>query len=104
MFYVSILLVQLRIAGAFANLTKKGGDPVARVREILPHLQSIEWTVVAIEAAFNAAGTAHNRKATDFFAPVRFAVSGQGGGAHLIGVLHALGRDLTLGRLQSFIA
>jgi len=89
---------------AFANLTKKGGDPVARVREILTHLQSIEWNVAAIEAAFNAAGIEHNRKPTDFFAPVRFAVSGQGGGAHLIGVLHALGRDLTLARLQSFIA
>ena len=89
---------------AFANLTKKGGEPTARVREILTHLQSIEWNVAAIEAAFNAAGTEHNRKPTDFFAPVRFAVSGQGGGAHLIGVLHALGRDLTLARLQSFIA
>jgi len=80
--------------GAKANLTKKGGDPVARVRELLP----------ALEAAFAAVGAARERKPTDYFAPVRFAASGQGGGAHLLGVLRVLGRDTTLARLKSFAA
>ena len=35
---------------------------------------------------------------------VRFATSGQGGGAHLLGVLRVLGRDTTLARLKAFIA
>jgi hypothetical protein len=35
---------------------------------------------------------------------VRFATSGQGGGAHLLGVLRVLGRDTTLARLKSFAA
>ncbi len=90
--------------GAKANLTKKGGDPVARVRELLPALESAAWNEPALEAAFAAVGAAHERKPTDYFAPVRFAISGQGGGAHLLGVLRVLGRDTTLARLKSFAA
>ena len=90
--------------GAVANLTKKGGDPVARVRELLPALQASEWTEPALEAAFAAVGAANNRKPTDYFAPARFAISGQGGGAHLLGVLRVLGRDVTLARLQAYAA
>ena len=89
---------------ALANLTKKGGDPQARLRELLPHLESCPWTDSGLESAFNAAATAHQRKATDFFAPARFATSGQGGGPHLLGVLMVLGRDATLARIKSFIA
>jgi glutamyl-tRNA synthetase len=90
--------------GAMANLKKKGGDPVARVRELLPTLEAAEWTEPALEAAFAAVGTANERKPTDYFAPARFAISGQGGGAHLLGVLRVLGRDTTLARLKAFIA
>ncbi len=90
--------------GAMANLTKKGGDPAARVRELLPALRTADWTEPALEAAFAAVGAAHGRKPTDYFAPARFAVSGQGGGAHLLGVLRVLGRDTTLARLQAFVA
>jgi glutamyl-tRNA synthetase len=90
--------------GALANLTKKGGDPVARIRELLPTLESAAWTEPALEAAFAAVGAARERKPTDYFAPVRFAASGQGGGAHLLGVLRVLGRDTTLVRLKSFAA
>jgi glutamyl/glutaminyl-tRNA synthetase len=85
---------------ALANLTKKGGDPQARVAEILPALEACEWTEPALEAAFATVGTALGRKPTDYFAPVRFAVSGQGGGAHLLGVLRALGKDKVLKRLK----
>ncbi len=89
-------------ANALANLTKKGGDPAARLREILPALESCPWTEADLEAAFAATGTAHQRKATDYFAPVRYAVSGQGGGPHLLGVLRALGQTKTLARLKAF--
>jgi glutamyl-tRNA synthetase len=89
---------------ALANLTKKGGDPRARIQELLPHLESCAWTENGLESAFNAAASAHQRKPTDFFAPARFATSGQGGGPHLLGVLRVLGRDTTLARLKSFIA
>ncbi len=88
---------------AFANLKKKGGDPAARLRELLPHIEACEWTDAGIEAAFNAAAAAHQRKATDFFAPARFATSGQGGGPHLLGILRVLGRDTTLGRIKAFL-
>jgi glutamyl-tRNA synthetase len=85
---------------ALANLTKKGGDPQARVAEILPALEACEWTEPALEAAFATVGAALGRKPTDYFAPVRFAVSGQGGGAHLLGVLRALGKEKVLQRLN----
>jgi glutamyl/glutaminyl-tRNA synthetase len=88
--------------GALANLTKKGGDPAARVRELLPALEAAEWSEPALEAAFATVGAAHGRKPTDYFAPARFAVSGQGGGAHLLGVLRVLGRDATLARLRAY--
>jgi glutamyl-tRNA synthetase len=90
--------------GALANLTKKGGDPVARIRELLPTLEAAAWTEPALEAAFAAVGAARERKPTDYFAPARFAISGQGGGAHLLGVLRVLGRDTTLARLKAFAA
>jgi len=53
-----------------------------------------------MEAAFAAVGAAQGRKPTDYFAPVRYAVSGQGGGAHLLGVLRALGKETVLKRLK----
>jgi len=85
---------------ALANLTKKGGDPQARLAEIIPALEACEWTEPAMDAAFAATGAAHGRKPTDYFAPVRFAVSGQGGGAHLQAVLRVLGKEKVLKRLK----
>ena len=85
---------------ALANLTKKGGDPRARLAEIIPALESCEWTEPAMDAAFAAVGATHGRKPTDYFAPVRFAVSGQGGGAHLQAVLRVLGKEKVLKRLR----
>jgi glutamyl/glutaminyl-tRNA synthetase len=87
---------------ALANLSKKGGDPAARIREILPALEKCAWTEADLDAAFAATGAAHQRKATDYFAPVRYAVSGQGGGAHLLGILRLLGQDKVLARLRAF--
>ncbi len=85
---------------ALVNLTKKGGDPQARVAEILPALEACEWTEAAMDDAFAAVGAAQGRKPTDYFAPVRYAVSGQGGGAHLQGVLRVLGKEKVLKRLK----
>ncbi|NBX34446.1 glutamate--tRNA ligase, partial [bacterium] len=85
---------------ALANLTKKGGDPQARLAEIIPALEACEWTEPAMDAAFAATGAAQGRKPTDYFAPVRFAVSGQGGGAHLQAVLRVLGKEKVMKRLK----
>jgi hypothetical protein len=40
----------------------------------------------------------------DYVSRIDGAISGQGGGAHLLGVLRVLGRDTTLARLKSFAA
>ena len=89
---------------ALANLTKKGGDPMARISEVLPHLVTATWDDAGIDAAFAAAGTEYTQKPTAYFAPIRYAVSGHGGGPHLQAVLRTLGKEKVLARLRAFTA
>ena len=42
-------------------------------------------------------------KPTDYFAPLRFAVSGQPGGPGLHEMLELIGKERTLSRVKSFI-
>ena len=87
------------------GLAKKG-DPKARVSEILPDLQAIEennWNTDALNAAFEARAAALGKKKTEFFQPVRFAVSGQGSGPDFFPLLAALGRGCVIGRLEKFV-
>ncbi len=85
-------------------LSKLKGDPKSSVRQVLAHLESAAWDNPGIDAAFTAAGAEHGQKPTPFFAPTRYAVSGQAGGPHLTDVLRVLGRERTLNRLRLFAA
>ena len=84
-------------------LAKLKGDPRAAVAQALPHLEAAAWDNPGIDAAFAAAGAAHGQKPTAFFAPVRYAVSGQAGGPHLSDVLRVLGKERVLGRMRGFV-
>ncbi len=90
---------------ARANVSKKA-DPKARCAALLPHLETVAdfADTAAVDAAFAAAGAAAGCKATDFFAPLRFAVSGLGSGPDMHPLLAALGRDKVLARLRRFTA
>jgi len=89
---------------ALEGLTRKGGDPAARVREALAPLESAEWSVAGIDAALAAAAACHGQKPSAYMAPVRFALSGQAGGPHFHDVLLLLGRERSLARLRAFAA
>lgn len=87
-----------------AKLCKKA-DPAARCRELVPALETApDVDAATIDALFAKLGEAHGVKATDYFAPLRFAVSGQPGGPGLHEILELLGRERTLARVKNFIA
>ncbi|MDP0498142.1 MAG: glutamate--tRNA ligase family protein [Verrucomicrobiota bacterium JB024] len=81
----------------------KKGDPTARLAELLPALENTtEWTEASLEAAFGAVAEANGQKPTMYFPIARLAVSGQGGGVPLFGLLAVLGRDRVLDRMKAF--
>ncbi len=85
-------------------LARLKGDPKAAVAQVLPHLDAAAWDNAGIDAAFAAAGEAHGQKPTAYFAPVRYAISGQAGGPHLSDVLRVLGKEKVLARARAFAA
>ena len=89
---------------ALEGLSRKGGDPAARVREALPALEAAAWDTAGIDAALAAAAAAHGQKPSAYMAPVRYGVSGQAGGPHFHDVLALLGKDRCLARLRAFAA
>ncbi|MDR2429590.1 MAG: glutamate--tRNA ligase [Puniceicoccales bacterium] len=92
--------------GAAREALEKKGDPVARVRELLPALEAVAGfeDAAALDAvvARTVAGT--GRKPGEYFAPLRYAVSGLGGGPDLHSVLRILGRDRVLARARRFVS
>lgn len=81
----------------------KKGDPAARLAELLPALESTTaWTEASLEAAFGAVAEANGQKPTAYFPIARLAVSGQGGGVPLFGLLAVLGRERVLSRMRAF--
>ena len=87
----------------FAKLLKKS-DPAARCRELVPALEAAPDVAPAtIDAIFAKLGAEHGVKPTDYFAPMRFAVSGQPGGPGLHEMLELLGKERTISRVKKFI-
>lgn len=88
---------------AFAKLCKRG-DPVARCRELVPAIEAAADVAPAtIDAIFEKLGAENGVKPTDYFAPMRFAVSGQAGGPGLHEVLELLGKERVLSRVKKFV-
>ena len=86
-----------------AKLRKKS-DPAARCRELVPALEAApDVAPTTIDALFEKLGAEHGVKPTDYFAPLRFAVSGQPGGPGLHEMLELIGKERTLSRVKSFI-
>ena len=86
------------------ELLAKKGDPAVRVRELLTafgQLPNMDDAAV-IDAAINATAIASNAKPGDYFAPLRYAVSGLGSGPHLHDVLRILGKERVIARMTRF--
>lgn len=92
------------LADARERVFKKG-DPLARLRELLPVLEGLQaWDAPAIEAAIEALAAQQGQQKFAYFPVLRLAVSGQAGGPDLIALVAVLGRARTLERIQRLLA
>jgi glutamyl-tRNA synthetase len=86
-----------------ARIFKKG-DPVARVREFLAEMDSMDdFSPESINAYCEALAERNGFKKFEYFPVTRFAVSGTGGGPDLLPMLSVLGKDRVKARLEHFI-
>ncbi len=82
----------------------KIGNPIARCKELVPALEAAQNVAPAtIDAIFEKLGNENSVKATDYFSPLRFAISGQIGGPGLHEILELLGKESVLRRLKNFV-
>ncbi len=87
----------------FEKISKKG-NPIARCKELVPALEAAQNVAPAtIDAIFEKLGNENSVKATDYFSPLRFAISGQIGGPGLHEILELLGKESVLRRLKNFV-
>jgi len=86
-----------------ARLFKKG-DPVARAREFLAEMDSMNgFSTESIDAYCETLAERNGFKKFEYFPVTRFAVSGTGGGPDLLPMLSVLGKDRVKARLEHFI-
>lgn len=78
----------------------KKGDPIERLKLAEEVLKTAPFEHDALYAAMSELAQKQGVKVTDFFPIVRFAVSGQSGGADLFPMLELLGRDRVLARIK----
>ena len=78
----------------------KKGDPIERLKLAQEVLKTAPFEHDALYAAMSELAQKQGVKVTDFFPIVRFAVSGQSGGADLFPMLELLGRDRVLARIK----
>lgn len=82
----------------------KKGDPVTRLRELLPCLESLEgWSVSAIDKSIETLAEQQGVKKFDYFPITRLALSGQAGGPDLLQTLEVLGKERVISRLKRFL-
>lgn len=81
----------------------KKGDPIERLNLAFEVLEKSEFEHDKLYAAMSELAAQRAMKATDFFPIIRFAVSGQSGGADLFPMLEVLGRDRVLARIGKFL-
>lgn len=90
-------------AGTLAKISKKN-DPFARCTELVPALETIaDFEDATIDVAFATLGAENNVKPTDYYAPLRFAISGLGGGPHLQAIMRLLGKEKVIARVKRFV-
>ncbi len=89
---------------ALAKISKKN-DPFARCEEMLPELANLpDFEDATVDALFTKLAAERGIKMSDYYAPLRLAVSGLGGGPHLQGILRLLGKEKVLARVKIFLA
>lgn len=87
---------------ALSKVQKKG-DPAERLRLVRPIIEKVPFDHDSLYAALSELAEGRGEKPTDYFPAIRFAVSGQSGGADLFPMLEILGREKVLGRIDRAI-
>ena len=83
----------------------KKGDPLERMRGAVEILSAIPgFDGDSIHAAFEAKASELGIKFTEFFPPLRFAISGTASGPDLMPMLEVLGREKVVERLKKYLA
>ncbi|MDR1498121.1 MAG: glutamate--tRNA ligase [Puniceicoccales bacterium] len=84
---------------------EKKGNPAEKIRRLIPVLEELDN--LDDEAAFDSAlarvAAEYADKPGEYYAPLRFAVSGVGGGPHLHAMLRLLGKERVIARMRRFI-
>jgi len=86
---------------------KRAGTPEAldRLRELSTTLRDCEeWDKVPLETALRALSERTGIKAGDYIQPLRVAVTGASVSPGIFETIEVLGRDVTLGRVNSFLS
>jgi glutamyl-tRNA synthetase len=82
----------------------KQGNPSARIREFLDALpSSVDFAGENLEVLVGTLSQTHGCKTGDYIHPIRFAVSGQSVGIGFYQLLHILGKEWVISRLEKFI-
>ncbi|MBO5782277.1 MAG: hypothetical protein J6R08_07455, partial [Opitutales bacterium] len=90
--------------GAAKERVFKKGNPLERMRgavEVLSAVPSFDGD--SIHAAFEKKAEDLGIKFTEFFPPLRFAISGVASGPDLMPMLEVLGREKVLERLKKYL-
>ena len=81
----------------------KKGNPIERLKQALEVLKNAEFEHDALYQAISALAQENGVKATEYFPIIRFAVSGQAGGADLFPMLEVLGKDRVIARISNYL-
>ncbi|MBO5254499.1 MAG: glutamate--tRNA ligase [Opitutales bacterium] len=81
----------------------KKGNPIERLKQALDVLKNAEFEHDALYQAISALAQEYGVKATEYFPIIRFAVSGQAGGADLFPMLEVLGKDRVIARISNYL-
>ena len=82
----------------------KKGDPMLRIEQAKSILENLaDFTADAMHDAFEKAAAENACKITEYFPPLRFAVSGTAGGPDLLPMLETMGKERVVSRLEKFL-
>ncbi len=78
----------------------KKGNPIERLKQAFEVLKTAEFDHDSLYQSISALAQENQAKPTEYFPIIRFAVSGQAGGADLFPMLEVLGKEKVLARIE----
>lgn len=80
------------------------GQPRERLQEVHEALQSYQdFTETGLERLIHDLAEKHKVKTSEYLLPLRFALSGQGSGPTLFGIMQVLDKERVINRIENFL-